>query len=80
MAQSWDITRLNGEFGRLEASFERAGAGLAPMRKLQRVCETASIAKQRDAEMLGEQHLAKMRIALWATGVSALAVLILMLL
>jgi hypothetical protein len=80
MARSWDSSRLNGEFGRLQASFERASAGLAPIRELQNPCEAALIAGQRGAEMLDEQHLTKMRVILWATAVSALAALILMLL
>jgi hypothetical protein len=80
MAQPWGISRLNGEIGTLQARFERAGAGLAQMRELRSTRDAAPLAGQRSAEVLGEQHLNRMRIVLWMTAVSALAVLILMLL
>ena len=80
MVQSWGISRFNGQISALAMRVERAGAALAPARCAGEASDASVIAAQGLAAIFGQRPIAEMRIALGATAVSALALLIFILL
>jgi hypothetical protein len=80
MVQSWGISRFNGQISTLAMRVERAGAALACAGFAGEASDAAVIAARRRAAIFGRRHIAEMRIALGATAVSALALLIVILL
>jgi hypothetical protein len=80
MAQSWGISRFNGQISTLATRVERAGAALASAGFASAGSDAAVIAARRPDPIFGRRQIAKMRIALGATAVSALALLIVILL
>ena len=80
MAQSWGISRFNGQISTLATRIERAGAALASAGFASAGSDAAVIAARRPAAIIGRRQIAEMRIALGAAAVSALALLIVILL
>ena len=80
MMQSWGISRFNGQISRLQTVIEGAGTALARIRALHDRRDAPSVAARQDGGTLDQRCLSEMRMFLWATAVSALALLILMLL
>ena len=80
MAQSWGISRFNGQISTLATRIERAGAALASAGFAGAWSDPAAVAARRPAAIFGRRQIAEMRIALGATAVSALALLIVILL
>ena len=79
MAQSWGISRFNGQISTLATRVERAGAALASAGFASAGSDAAVIAARRPDPIFGRRQIAEMRIALGA-AVSALALLIVILL
>jgi len=80
MMQSWGVSRLNGQISKLQAGMEHAGTALAQIRALRQAYDAASVAENPGVGMFDPRYLAKMRMMLWMTAVSSLALLMLILL
>lgn len=79
MVQSWGISRFNGQLAMLEACVGRAAVALAGRFSTSDTDKAAAIRARRKAGPFGRGLMIQMRIALAATAVSGLVVLILML-